>query len=243
MVRRRRAGCARMKVPPRVAPASSFVSVSVIFSMGVSVDGFVAGPGDAIDWTVPDAELHQFHNDRVRAQGAQICGRKLYEAMVYWETADQDPSLDSVGQEVRRAVAGAPQGRVLLDATAVADNTRLATGSIGDELAALKAQTDGDIGIGGATLAAAFSDPRAHRRVPPVRLPGHSRCRDAVLRPVRRPHPARAAGDTDVRVARGVPALPPELDRPARDVDHRRPLIGRAAPLTRLSHRPGNTAA
>ena len=73
--------------------------MSVIFSMGVSVDGFVAGPGDTIDWTEPDAELHQFHNDRVRAQGAQICGRKLYETMVYWETADQDPSLDSVGQE------------------------------------------------------------------------------------------------------------------------------------------------
>jgi dihydrofolate reductase len=132
--------------------------VSVIFSMGVSVDGFVAGPGDTIDWTVPDPELHQFHNDRVRAQGAQICGRKLYETMVYWETADQDPSLDSVEQEFAALWQALPKVVFSSTLTAVEGNTRLATGSIGDELAALKAQTDGDIGIGGATLAAAFSD-------------------------------------------------------------------------------------
>ena len=126
--------------------------------MGVSVDGFVAGPGDTIDWTMPDAELHQLHNDRVRAQGAQICGRKLYETMLYWETVDQDPSVDPVEQEF--AALWQPLPKVVFSSTltAVEGNARLATGSIGDELAALKAQTDGDIGIGGATLAAAFSD-------------------------------------------------------------------------------------
>ena len=61
--------------------------MSVIFSMGVSLDGFIAGPGDTIDWTAPDAELHQFHNDGVREQGPQICGRKLYET---WSTRPCD---------------------------------------------------------------------------------------------------------------------------------------------------------
>ena len=126
--------------------------------MGVSVDGFVAGPGDTIDWTTPDAELHQFHNDAVRAQGAQICGRKLYETMVYWETADQDPSLDAIGQDFAALWQALPKVVFSSTLTAVEGNTRLATGSIADELAALKAQTDGDIGIGGATLAAAFGE-------------------------------------------------------------------------------------
>ena len=132
--------------------------MSVIFSMGVSLDGFIAGPGDTIDWTAPDAELHQFHNDQVRKQGAQICGRKLYETMLYWETADQDPSLDSVGQEFAGLWKALPKVVFSSTLTTVAGNWRLATGSIADELAALQAQTDGDIGIGGATLAAAFSD-------------------------------------------------------------------------------------
>ena len=132
--------------------------MSVIFSMGVSVDGFVAGPGDTIDWGTPDAELHQFHNDRVRAQGAQICGRKLYETMVYWETADQDPSLDPVGQEFAALWQALPKVVFSSTLTAVEGNSRLATGSIATSWRRCKAQTDGDIGIGGATLAAAFTE-------------------------------------------------------------------------------------
>src|SRR5215210_3534311 len=101
--------------------------MSVIFSMGVSLDGFIAGPGDTIDWTVPDAELHQFHNDRVRAQGAQICGRKLYETMLYWETADQDPSLDAVEQEFAGLWKALPKVVVSSTLTTVSGDWRLAT--------------------------------------------------------------------------------------------------------------------
>ena len=132
--------------------------MSVIFSMGVSLDGFIAGPGGAIDWSEPDDELHQFHNDRVREQGAQICGRKLYETMVYWETADEDPSLNAVGREFAALWKALPKVVFSSSLTSVVGNSRLATGSIAEELATLRAQTDGDIGIGGATLAAAFTE-------------------------------------------------------------------------------------
>jgi hypothetical protein len=64
----------------------------VTYSMGVSLDGFVAGPGGEIDWTAPDEELHRFHNQQTRELGAHFCGRRLYEEMVYWETADKNPS-------------------------------------------------------------------------------------------------------------------------------------------------------
>ncbi len=58
---------------------------SVIYSMGVSLDGFIAGPGGEIGWGAPDEELHRFHNQQTRAIGAHMCGRGLYEAMLPWE--------------------------------------------------------------------------------------------------------------------------------------------------------------
>jgi dihydrofolate reductase len=127
---------------------------NVIFSMSVSLDGYIAGPGGDIGWSAPDDELHRFHNERVRGLSAQLLGRRLYETMVYWETADQDPDLG----ETEREFAGIWQAlpRIVFSTTldAVEGNARLATGSLADELAAL----DGDVGIGGAGLAAAATE-------------------------------------------------------------------------------------
>jgi len=64
----------------------------LIYSMGVSLDGFIAGPDGEIDWSAPDEELHRFHNQQTRELGAHLCGRRLYEVMTYWETADEKPS-------------------------------------------------------------------------------------------------------------------------------------------------------
>jgi dihydrofolate reductase len=62
----------------------------LIYSMGVSVDGFIADREGRFGWTVPDEELFGFHLARVRELGCHLCGRKLYETMLVWET---DPSL------------------------------------------------------------------------------------------------------------------------------------------------------
>ncbi|MEA2226163.1 MAG: hypothetical protein QOE67_1445, partial [Solirubrobacteraceae bacterium] len=64
----------------------------LIYSMGMSLDGFIAGPGGELDWTAPDEELHRFHNRQVQEIGVHLCGRRLYETMLYWETAEQDPA-------------------------------------------------------------------------------------------------------------------------------------------------------
>jgi dihydrofolate reductase len=74
----------------------------LIYSMTVSLDGFIAGPDGQIDWSAPDEELHRFHNGRVRELGAHLLGRRLYEAMVYWETADENPSLRDFELEFAR---------------------------------------------------------------------------------------------------------------------------------------------
>ena len=47
------------------------------YSMGVSLDGYIAGPDGNFDWNAPDEELHQFHNDRVRESGGHLLGRRL----------------------------------------------------------------------------------------------------------------------------------------------------------------------
>ena len=66
---------------------------NVIYSMGgVSADGYIVGPDGTFDWSTPDEELHRFHNEQTSALAGHLLGRRLYETMVYWETAENDPS-------------------------------------------------------------------------------------------------------------------------------------------------------
>jgi dihydrofolate reductase len=67
---------------------------SVTYSMGVSLDGYIIGPDGGFDWATPDDEVFRFVTDEIREVGVHLLGRRLYETMLYWETADQDPSLD-----------------------------------------------------------------------------------------------------------------------------------------------------
>ncbi|MEU4685604.1 dihydrofolate reductase family protein [Streptomyces xinghaiensis] len=61
---------------------------SVTYSMGVSLDGYIAGPGGHFDWTEPDEEVFRFWIDDIREVGVHLLGRRLYETMLYWETAE-----------------------------------------------------------------------------------------------------------------------------------------------------------
>src|SRR3712207_3453178 len=63
-----------------------------IYEMSASADGYVVGPDGKFDWAMPDDELHRFHNDQARALGSHLLGRRLYETMLYWESAGDDPS-------------------------------------------------------------------------------------------------------------------------------------------------------
>ena len=64
----------------------------LIYSMGVSVDGYIADREGAFDWSVPDEELFRFHIAQVRELGGYLLGRRLYKTMLVWET---DPSMRS----------------------------------------------------------------------------------------------------------------------------------------------------
>jgi dihydrofolate reductase len=128
---------------------------SVTYSMGVSLDGYIVGPDGNIHWTAPDEEVFRFVTDQIREVGVHLLGRRLYEAMLYWETADQDPSLDD--SMLEWAGLWKPLPKVVFSTTlsAVQGNARLASGGLAQEIERLRAEPGpGDIAIGGATLAA-----------------------------------------------------------------------------------------
>ena len=125
----------------------------LIYSMTVSLDGFIAGPGGDIGWSAPDEELHRFHNDQVRELGAHLLGRRLYETMVYWETADQDPSASEVTLDFARIWQALPKVVFSRTLDRVEGKTRLAAGDVAEEVVRLKAEPGGDLAVGGAGLA------------------------------------------------------------------------------------------
>jgi dihydrofolate reductase len=128
---------------------------SVTYSMGVSLDGYIVGPDGNFGWTVPDEEVFRFVTDEIRQVGVELLGRRLYETMLYWETADQDPSLDD--SMLEWAAIWNPLPKVVFSTTlsAVQGNARLASGGLAEEIERLRAEpAEGDIAIGGATLAA-----------------------------------------------------------------------------------------
>ncbi len=126
----------------------------LIYSMGVSVDGFIADREGAFAWSVPSDELFAFHLERVRELGRYLCGRRLYETMLVWET---DPSLrdDELGAAFADVWCALPKVVFSRTLDSVGDNARLAEASVAEEVAAALGATDKDVGIGGARLAAA----------------------------------------------------------------------------------------
>ena len=128
---------------------------SVTYSMGASLDGYIVGPDGGFDWTEPDKDVFRFWIDEIRQVGVHLMGRRLYETMLYWETADQNASLDDA--ELEWAALWNPLPKVVFSTTlsAVEGNARLVSGGLAEEIERLRAEPrEDDIAIGGATLAA-----------------------------------------------------------------------------------------
>jgi dihydrofolate reductase len=129
------------------------IRAMLIYSMGVSADGFIADRDGAFDWTAPIDELFQYHLEQVGALGAYLLGRRLYETMRVWET---DPSLRDTGAGAAFADVWSALPKVVFSRTldSVHGNARLAEMSVADEVAAALVAAGKDVSIGGAGLAA-----------------------------------------------------------------------------------------
>jgi len=129
----------------------------VIYSMMVSLDGFIETPDRKIDWIIIDDELHSFANDQERETGALLYGRRLYELMAsYWPTADANPSASAVEIEFARIWRDKPKIVFSKTLERVEWNSRLVRDNLRQEVMELKAQPGKDLSVGGAGLAAAL---------------------------------------------------------------------------------------
>lgn len=129
----------------------------VIYSLMVSLDGFVETPDHKLDWVLIDEELHTFANEQERELGAFLYGRRMYELMSsYWPTADADPSALAFEIEYARIWKDMPKFVFSRTLEKVEWNSRLVRGDLHQEVLKLKAQPGRDMGVGGAGLAAAF---------------------------------------------------------------------------------------
>jgi dihydrofolate reductase len=125
----------------------------LIYWMGVSVDGFIADREGGFAWSVPSDEQSRFHIELARELGGHLCGRRLYETMLVWET---DPSLreSELGAEFADVWCAIPKVVFSRTLDRVQGNARLAEAPLAEEIAAALEATDKDVSIGGAGLAA-----------------------------------------------------------------------------------------
>jgi dihydrofolate reductase len=129
----------------------------LVYSMGVSLDGFIADRDGNIDWSAPDEELHRFHNEQARETGAQLCGRRLYEVMTYWETADERSSLSEYEREFARIWKAMPKIVFSTTLEGVEGNARLVRDGAVEEVVRLKQEPGKALAVGGAGLASTFA--------------------------------------------------------------------------------------
>ena len=125
----------------------------VIFQMSVSLDGYIEGPNRKIDWHLVDDEFNAYAVEMLNAADVLIMGRRTYELMAgYWPTAaDNDPVVKEQMNSTPKLVFSRTLKKVEWQ------NSRLATGSIAEEVALLK-QVPGDrlLPVGGSDLAGSF---------------------------------------------------------------------------------------
>ncbi len=126
----------------------------LIYSAIASLDGYVEDADGRFDWAAPDEEVHAFANDLERSIGTAIYGRRMYETMVFWETA----GIDDDEPEVIRDYASLWRGtdKVVISRTlevATSERTRIERELDPAAIRQLVEGSEKDVSIGGADLA------------------------------------------------------------------------------------------
>ena len=131
---------------------------TVSFAMSVSLDGYVNDPDSGLDWHRVDDQLHRHFNDLDRAVDCHVYGRRLYETMRYWESIDDDSDVSDPERAYARIWQDIPKYVVSNSLISVPESYTLLEGDLEDELASLSRKHDGEIAIGGPTLAGPLID-------------------------------------------------------------------------------------
>ena len=123
----------------------------LVYTANVSVDGYTEDRGGRLDWSAPDAEVFSFIRELERPAGTYLYGRRMYEAMVYWEDADPDEDYVREFAEMWRDAEKVVYSRTLESVSSA--RTRLEHEFDPDAVRRFKAAATRRITIGGADLA------------------------------------------------------------------------------------------
>ena len=129
----------------------------VIYSLNVSLDGFVETPDHSLEWAIVDDEVHAWFNEQTRTLDASLYGRRMYELMAnYWPSAENDPTATDVTREFARIWKPMPKIVFSTSLKHVEHNSRLVNGDVGAVLDGLRKEFDGDLDVSGPNLAGQF---------------------------------------------------------------------------------------
>jgi dihydrofolate reductase len=120
-----------------------------------SLDGFIADEHGRFEWAAPDEEMHGYVNDRMRDVGTYLYGRRMYETMLYWETAETGSAASAVERDFTRIWRAAD--KIVYSTTLRrigSARTHLEAAFDPEEVRRLKARADTDLAVGGPHLAA-----------------------------------------------------------------------------------------
>jgi len=130
----------------------------IVFSIPMTLDGFIEGPHRELDWVIADDELHDFYSELLSKGSMILYGRVTYELMLgYWPKAPDDPTIP--GSMVRFANTLNPIQKVVFSKTLknVGWNTKVVDSLIPEEILKMKSEQGKDILLGGgASIAQAF---------------------------------------------------------------------------------------
>lgn len=126
----------------------------IVYSMMVSLDGYIEGPNGDIGLPVPEEALHQHFNDMMEQTSMELCGRRMYEAMRFWDSPEREASASKVERDFARAWQKTPKIVFSTTLREVGPNARLMNGGVENLASALKLEKDGYISVAGAGLAA-----------------------------------------------------------------------------------------
>jgi dihydrofolate reductase len=129
----------------------------LIYCLNVSVDGFVETPDKSLAWTRVDDEVHSWFNDHMREIEASLYGRRLYELMsAHWPTVGSEPEATDVERDFGRLWLDTPKIVFSTTLKSVDFNSRLVSGDVGEQLARVRTEFQGDLEVAGANLASQF---------------------------------------------------------------------------------------
>jgi dihydrofolate reductase len=126
----------------------------LIYSALTSLDGYLADEEGNFDWAMPDEEVHTFINDLERPVGTHLYGRRMYETMVYWETAHTvaDHPVEQDFAQIWQVAEKVVYSKTL--ETVSSARTRIERAFDPDAIRQMKASAERDISVGGPDLAA-----------------------------------------------------------------------------------------